>query len=215
MTGKKLMPTPNAPLDELEELLKKKGFFYLLNFLQKAQIPQNHIKEVILFFINKIYFIKGNYRFYKNKKIRDLKERQYYELNFANVRQSSIINDINSIHNDISTRSPLMDYRLKDVIDLDIDFKIDTSQDRIILRDLIKTDLPKLNNRVDKQGMRINFLKNINKIMPNIKNYLLNSNSNYISNNFIKSELDRKNLDMKKILRIYTVLNLENNFRSN
>ena len=59
----------------LEELLKKKGFFYLLNFLQKAQIPQNHIKEVILFFINKIYFIKGNYRFYKNKKIRDLKER--------------------------------------------------------------------------------------------------------------------------------------------
>ena len=108
-----------------------------------------------------------------------------------------------------------MDYRLKDVIDLDIDFKIDTSQDRIILRDLIKTDLPKLNNRVDKQGMRINFLKNINKIMPNIKNYLLNSNSNYISNNFIKSELDRKNLDMKKILRIYTVLNLENNFRSN
>ncbi len=200
-------------INVLEEIFKNKGFVGLIRFLKDINIPQGFIKEILLFLLNKLYFVKGNYRFYEQNKIRDLKERQLFELNFANVRQSSLINDINSIHNDISTRSPLMDYRLKSVINFDIDNKIDLNKDRIILRNILKDDLPELYQRVDKQGMRVNFLKNFRLDFPDIKNYILSNESNFFSKSFLEKSLNVRKLDKKLILRIFSIINLENNLK--
>lgn len=197
-------------INSLETVYREKGIFGLLKYLNKIKIPSDQYRGLIQLFINKVLFIKGHNRIYAGKKMRDLKERQLFEIYFANVRQSNIINDINGYHNNIATRAPLMDYRLMDIINFKFKDKVLFDKDRIILREMLEKKLPKLSLRLDKQGMRVDMYNNFMNSLPQLKEEMMEIKSNYLSKKYIIKELSKKKLDKPKILRMYSLICYEN-----
>ena len=202
----------NFFINILHNFLKESGIIKGTKFLY-YNFQKKHFNQTLKYFgglINKN--IIGHYRYYKEGKYLNLKERQLDELYFTNFKQAALISDYVSINNNVSLRMPFLDSRLRGLVNINFNEKIDVNFDRIILRNYLMSNLKEISKRKSKQGMRLLGSKIFKKNKDKIFDYLLNINHSFSNKSHIEKLYKKdtfNNSDSNYVIRLYSLCNIQ------
>lgn len=183
-----------------------KGLLYYFKLKKNNQPSEIILNKLIKVGINKKLIEELNYfnKFYFNRGLLDeINDIQYFEINKHQIPYYLYTSDFFNMINSVENRSPFLDYRLQNFVDIKDSFKFRGKLNKFLLRKYLKkTKIPnEVYERTNKLGF--NNVVDISVMKNKFVNELIDG-SNFIRNLF-DNDLNLSNLDIDTKRTLYSI----------
>ena len=188
-----------------------KGLLYYFKLKKNNQPSEIILNKLIKVGINKKLIEELNYfnKFYFNRGLLDeINDIQYFEINKHQIPYYLYTSDFFNMINSVENRSPFLDYRLQNFVDIKDSFKFRGKLNKFLLRKYLKkTKIPnEVYERTNKLGF--NNVVDINVMKNKFVNEIIDG-SNFIKNLF-NNDLNLNNLDIDTKRTLYSIATVNN-----